>query len=159
MNRRTLLRSLGVVGVSGLSGCSSPLLGASSGLPSIESSEVTIERAHCGSAGERNPQASISYDRSEARLTVDGVTATPSDCTDLVINPIKGVGSQNIPDDVYWIVIDFGSGGSCDRCPAETTYSATIDFAHNPSAISIYHTEEVGDDLRPMGPYATKAIR
>jgi hypothetical protein len=159
MNRRALLRSLGVVGVSGLTGCSSPLLGASNGLPSIESKEVTIERSQCASAGERKPHASISYDRSEARLTVDGVTATPSDCTDLLISPIKGVGRRTIPDDMYWIVIDFGSAGSCDRCPAETTYSATIDFAHNPSAVSIYHTEEVGDDLRPLGPYASKQIR
>jgi hypothetical protein len=159
MNRRALLRSLGVVGVSGLAGCSSPLLGASSGLPAIESKEVTIDRSRCGSAGERNPHASISYDRSEARLTVDGVTATPSDCTDLLIRPIKGIGRANIPDDVYWIVIDLESAGACNRCPAETSYSATIDFAHNPAAVSIYHTEEVGDDLRPLGPYATKAIR
>lgn len=62
-------------------------------------------------------------------------------------------------NDAYKIVVDFGSAGSCDRCPAEMTYSATVDFSHNPSALYIYHTEEVDDRLRPVGPYASEKIR
>lgn len=159
MDRRSVLASVSSAGVLGLSGCTSQIFQKSNNLPAIESKQLEIESSRCSSKGDRIPQASISYKASESRLLVNGTTATPSDCTDLFINPIKGVGRQHIPDDTYWIVIDFESAGSCNRCPAETTYSATIDFTHNPSAVSVYHTEEVGDEIRPLGPYASKQIR
>lgn len=159
MNRRALLASVGSSGIIGLSGCTSQIFQGSNNLPAIESKQLEIKSSQCKSEGERTPQASITYSESDSRLLVDGIIATPSECTDLVIYPVKGVGSQYIPDDAYRIVIRFGSGGSCKRCPAETSYSATIEFAHDPSAVSIYHTEEVGDDLRPLGPYASKQIR
>ncbi|WP_143414668.1 hypothetical protein [Halorubrum sp. SD683] len=155
MNRRALLVSLGGVGAVGLAGYSF----LSGDLPPIESKQVKIENSQCVSADERKPQASMSYDPPENTLTVDGVTATPSDCTDLFINPIGGTGRKDLKDDAYEIVVDFGSAGSCDRCPAETTYSATVEFGHNPSALYIYHTEEIDDRLRPVGPYASEQIR
>lgn len=158
MNRRALLTSLGAAGVAGLAGCSSPF-GVSSDVPAIESKQVTIERSECVPTSERTPQASLSYDRSASRLTVDGRTATPSDCTDLFLNPVKGTGREDIADDPYVIIVDFASAGSCDRCPATTTYSATVTFGHDPSALSIYHTEERDDRLRPVGPYASKQIQ
>jgi hypothetical protein len=63
-----------------------------------------------------------------------------------------------MPDDAYKILVDFASEGSCNPCPAEITYSANVDFSHNPSALSVYHTEKVEDELRPAGPYASKQI-
>lgn len=159
MNRRALLASLGAAGAVGLVGYSSQSFGADGDLPAIESKQVEVERSHCVPTGERNPRATRSYDRSENRLAVDGVTATPSDCTDLFINPIKGVGREDIEDDAYEIIVDFGSAGSCNRCPAETMYSATVEFGHDPSALYIYHTEEVDERLRPVGPYASEQIR
>lgn len=159
MNRRALLASLGGVGAGGLVGYSSRPFGASGDLPPIESKRVEVESSRCVPAGERKPHASISYDRSENRLTVDGVTATPSDCPDLFVNPITGTGRKELEDDAYEIVVDFGSAGSCDRCPAEITYSATVDFGHDPSALSVSHTEERDDRLRPVGPYVSEQIR
>ena len=154
-SRRTILSATGTGLTCGLGGCSSLF---SSNVPSIESKNVEVVGSECVKESERQRNATISYDSTQHQLSISGVTVTDSPCAELYINPDKGVGKSELKDDAYQIIVGMLSG-ECEPCPAEVEYDATVEFSHDPSTIYVYHTEEVDDRLRPVGPVTSKNIR
>ena len=158
LTRRTVLCATGTALTCGLAGCSSvPLL--SPDVPRIESKQIEVVSSQCVKEGNRQREASLSYDYTRHQLSVRGVTVTNSPCAELFINPKKGVGQQEFKNDSYQIIVDIRPVGECKPCPGELAYSATVTFSHAPSTIYVYHTEEVDDRLRPIGPINAKTIK
>lgn len=153
-SRRTVLAAGGTALVAGLAGCSNPL---SSDPPTVSASEVTIEKSTCTTDGQRRRTATTSYDRSTHELSVRGVTRSRAPCTELYANVDDGVGHSR-PDNAMHVIVDIRRVGECSPCRAELEYTATVRFSHDPSSVAVLHTEQFGDDLRPVGPIASRQI-
>ncbi len=155
--RRTLLQVAGTTIASGLAGCSS-VLPSDPTPPAIESKHVELVDGRCIGVESGTMTATVSYDRAAHELQMEGTFTTASPCPELSIVEETGVGKADYADDSVHLTVDPATEGDCERCPSEITYSGSVAFEHDPSAVHIYHVQKQGDQWKRFGPVTSKPI-
>lgn len=156
-SRRSILRLSGAALGAGGAGCSA-IRAAEPEPPEIESRGIEEERSRCVADGTGPRTANVAYEPRAHRLTIDGTTATARPCTDLFLTSHTGVGRKEFDDDSIHLSVDVRSWGDCAPCPAAVEYAATVEFDRDPSAVYVYHVEEVDGEWKRLGPLATESV-